>query len=220
MFERSQKPSRCLPLVLACFAALAYPACKPDITSSTYFCGPEGLCPPGLVCQVGTLDTFAYDCVTALSVEPFGCSQVTLDREPDDATDDAYALGTLQCGDQLTSTNWGCVPDGTDVDHFLVQTEGPCTGANPRFKASLRFPIGSAPLQLDLLDSEGTLIAASELCTADVDTTGTDSHCIEEPNLPPGEYYLRVSIDPAANADCGGECSFNRYQLFASSPII
>lgn len=201
-------------------AAFALPSCKPDITSNTYFCGPDGLCPPGLECQRGSLESFAYSCTTSLSIETFSCPTITLDREPDETTDAAYRVGTLQCGDQLSSTDWGCVTEGADVDHFLVQTEGECSGANPRFTASLRYPIGSAPLRVELLNSEGTLIAASELCTAAVDTTGTDQQCIDEPNLPPGDYYLRVSIDPAGNADCEGNCRFNRYQLFAASPVF
>jgi hypothetical protein len=143
-----------------------------------------------------------------------------VDREPDNTTAEAYELGTLACGDQLAFTNWGCIPEGSDVDHFRVQTEGVCAGSNPRFKASLRFPIGSAPVHIELLDSEDAPLAASSLCTSEVDTTGTESTCLEVPNLPPGEYYLRVSIDPAGNADCDGACRFNRYQIFASSPVI
>jgi hypothetical protein len=63
------------------------------------------------------------------------------------------------------------------------------------------------------------VLATSELCTPEVDTTGTDLQCIEKAGLEPGEYRLRVSIDDAANADCGGQCRFNHYQLFVSSPI-
>lgn len=207
-------------LFVACAALALAAACKPDITSTTYFCGPSGLCPPDLACQMGSLETFAYNCESPLSQEPFVCPEITVDREPDNSTSDAYELGTLQCGDQLTSSDWGCIPEGNDVDHFRVQTEGDCSGSNPRFKASLRFPIGSAPLLLELLDSEDAVITASVLCTSEIDTTGTESHCLEEPDLPPGEYWLRVTIDPAGNADCDGACRFNRYQIFASSPVL
>ncbi len=213
-------PSLRLLQLFACVAACALPSCTPDITSNTYFCGPDGLCPPGLECQRGRLDSFAYNCVTALALEDFACPLVTLDREPDDTIDGAFEVGTLQCGAQLSNDDWGCVVEGTDVDHFLVRTEGECAGANPRFTANLRYPLGSAPLRVELLSSEGALIAASELCTAEVDTTGTDLQCIEAPNLPPGDYYLRVSIDPAGNADCDGTCRFNRYRLSAASPLL
>lgn len=207
------------PLIVAVLLALSAMGCKPDITGDTYYCGPEALCPPNLSCQLGSLDSFAYNCVIPISAEPFLCPEVTLDREPDAAEEDAYSLGTMQCGDQITSTNWGCIDTGTDVDHFSVITASECMGSNPRFKASLRFPVGTAPLLLELLDNDGTLLATSELCTPEADTTGTDVQCVEKAGLAPGEYRLRVRIDDAANADCGGECRFNHYQLFVSSPV-
>ena len=208
-----------MQLLVVGIAAAALAACKPEITGNTYYCGPEARCPPNLSCQLGALDTFAFNCVIPRSSEPFRCPEVTLDREPDQASDDAYSLGLLPCGDQITSTNWGCIEDGFDVDHFAVLMEDVCVGSNPRFKASLRFPIGAAPLLLELLDESGEVLATSKLCTPEADTTGTDLQCLEEAGLPTGQYRLRVTIDDDANADCGGDCRFNHYQLFVSSPV-
>jgi hypothetical protein len=203
-------------LVVGC-AVASLAACKPVITGDTYYCGPEALCPPNLSCQLGDLESFAFNCVIPRAADPFLCPQVTLDREPDQVQEDGYSLGVLGCGEQLTSTNWGCIIDGVDVDHFALVTEDVCAGSNPRFKASLRFPVGAAPLLLELLNDNGEVVATSELCTPDLDTTGTDLQCIEEAGLPVGAYHLRIKIDDDANADCGGECRFNRYQLFVSS---
>jgi hypothetical protein len=97
-------------LVMGVALVGALSACKPEINGETYYCGPERLCPPNLECQLGSLDSFAYNCVIPISAEPFLCPEVTLDREPDEAEEDGYALGTMQCGDQITSTNWGCYP--------------------------------------------------------------------------------------------------------------
>lgn len=209
----------CKRILVIASTVYALASCKPEITGDTYYCGPEGLCPPNLSCQLGSLDTFAYNCVIPIAVEPFRCPQVTLDREPDEAEGDAHSLGTLPCGEQIASTNWGCIADGADLDHFSVTMQDVCVGSNPRFKASLRFPVGSAPLLLELLDSSGEVVATSELCTPDLDTTGTELQCIEKAGLATGEYRLRVSIDDDANADCDGACRFNHYQLFVSSPI-
>ncbi len=223
MRENNRVLALLVPLLAALvplLAALHLVACKPDITGGNYFCGPEAFCPPNLACQLGDLETFAYNCVIPISLVPFECPEISIDKEPDNSIETVSPFGTLQCGAQLAASNWGCIPRGSDVDHFKVTTVGECGGANPRFQASIKFPVGSAPLLLELLNEDGTLVEKSELCTSSVDMTGTDQHCLEVFNLPPGDHYLRVSIDPDANADCGGSCRFNRYQLFASSPVI
>lgn len=193
--------------------------CKPEITGDTYYCGPERLCPEGLSCQVGLRESFAYSCVRPRATLPFQCPTETLDREPDSTPNDAHTLASLVCGDQAGFSNWGCIADGQDMDHFEVQILSECPSSSTRFTANLRYPIGTAPLQIELLSSDDTVVAISELCTPELDTKGTDSQCLDHSNLVPGFYHLRVSIDEAANADCGGACSFNQYQLSVALPL-
>lgn len=199
--------------------ALSVSGCKPEITGETYFCGPEGLCPPNLSCQFGDHEDFAYNCVNELSADDFSCPEVTSDREPDNLAAEALDVGVLTCGSQFAFADWGCIDQGTDVDHFLLTRASVCVGSDPHFKASLRYPVGSAPLSLVLLDAAGESVAQGELCTPDFDTSGTELRCIESRDLPVGDYTLRVELDPQANADCDGACRYNHYQLFISSPV-
>lgn len=205
-----------LPLL---WSALALVACKPEITGDTYFCGPEALCPPNLACHFGDHESFAYNCVNQRSAEDFSCPEVTSDREPDDTQAEALELGVLSCGGQFALTNWGCVSAAGDVDHFELSREDVCVGSNPRFKASLRYPIGAAPLSLTLLNEAGEVLATGALCTQEADSSGTELRCIEESDLPVGDYTLRIELDSQGNADCDGACRFNHYRLFVSSPV-
>lgn len=205
-----------IPLSLALTLTLA---CKPEITSNTYFCGPERNCPPGLACQEGQLESFPFSCVGPLSVTSFSCPQPSGDHEPDDTSETAQDLGELECGSQLELSNWGCISTANDVDHFSLQRDALCAGDESRFRGKLRYPLGLAPLSLELLDASGMIMATAELCTSAVDTSGSDERCIEVSDLAPGTYTLRVSVDSDANADCDGDCAYNRYQLFASVPL-
>lgn len=202
-------------------------ACTPEITSDTYSCGPEMLCPPKLACHLGPLQSddslesarFAYSCVTTLIAGPFACSDVTSDQEPDDEPSAGLDLTALACGSQFEFTDWGCIAQSDDVDHYRFSIPTACLGNDPRFQANLRYPIGTAPLTLDLLDASGTVISSAELCSNSSTEGGIEASCLIVPNLPVGDYVLRVKLDPVGTADCDGECAFNRYQLRLSSLV-
>ena len=211
---------------------LVAPACRPEITTDTYFCGPEELCPPKLRCHLGPLQSeppppglppepasFAYTCVTSVSAKGFACSESTSDQEPDDEPAMAHDLMAISCGSQVVQADWGCIDTALDIDHYRFSQVDSCIGNNPRLEVTLGYPIGTAPLSLDLLDDAGAVIASAAICTAETDEGGTEERCLTVPNLPLGDYLLRVQIDASGNADCDGDCAFNRYQLRLSTPI-
>ncbi len=202
-------------------------ACKPKITTDTYYCGPEELCPPGLSCHLGPTRSddgnqrasFAYSCVTSLAAGDFACSENTSDREPDDEPALGLDLMDLGCGSQVVQEDWGCIDSAGDLDHYQFHVADVCAGSNPRFEVNLSYPIGAAPVSVDLLDGTGETLASGEICTGAADEGGVEERCITMPELPIGDYVLRIRLDPDGNADCDGACAFNRYQLRLSTPI-
>lgn len=207
-----------IPLAIS-LVALALVSCKPEISRNTYFCGPDSLCPPNLACQLGDNESFAYNCVLPREVDAFSCPEFTADTEPDNEPEQARDMGEIGCGEQVQFQNWGCIADDSDVDHFLFVRPSECNGANPRAKATLRFPLGAAPLVMELLDESGQVLSTSEVCTGEQDSTGTEQVCIDNADVTPGTYRLRISLDEAANADCDGDCRFNHYLLVIASPV-
>lgn len=201
------------------FLALAATACKPEISRNTYFCGPDSLCPPNLACQLGSQESFAYNCVLPRELEAFSCPVVTSDLEPDDEVATARVMGEINCGEQLVFDDWGCIADGSDVDHFQFTRPTDCTGSDPRVRLTLRYPLGAAPLSVELLDDAGQVLSLGALCTEEQDGTGTEQLCIDNRDLGTGTYSVRVQVDDAGNADCDGTCVFNRYQLIIASPV-
>jgi hypothetical protein len=81
----------------------------------------------------------------------------------------------------------------------------------------MRFPFALVPLQVELLDADGEPLAEGEDCTPGENFTGKAHLCIESP-LDPGDYHLRVTIDPEG-ADCGGDCRYNSYSLDVLFPL-
>lgn len=193
--------------------------CKPEISRNTYFCGPDSLCPPNLSCQLGDNESFTYNCVLPREVDPFSCPTPTADQEPDDGAGQGRDLGDIACGEQVQFQNWGCIENGDDIDHFRFVRPTDCNGNDPRAKATLRFPLGAAPLTMELLDESGQVLASGELCTPEEDLSGTEQVCIDHRDLPTGTYDLRITLDEAGNADCDGACRFNHYQLVVASPV-
>jgi hypothetical protein len=194
-------------------------SCAPEITANTYYCGPEQLCPEGLQCHLGDLEHFSYSCEAPLLAEPFACPETTLDREPDETPADGYSLGVLSCGSQITSDEWGCIDKAQDVDHIRFSKEDLCAGNSPRFSATLRFPVGTAPLTIGFVNNEGTMLKQGVNCTDGEPDRGSEILFIDDTDLPVGEYWLRIQLDQNANADCDGSCSFNRYKLVIAAPL-
>jgi hypothetical protein len=199
-------------LVAAASVALAA-ACVPEIGGGTYFCGPERLCPPGLVC-----DDSSYTCELDAVARPFSCPAGSEDSEPDDSLAAATAIGTLECGRTLLDDLIGCMAEGDTVDYFRFEHTNVCSGQDPHIEILLRFPVAMAPLRVELLDEQGQVIQTGEHCTQPGDFTGTDRHCLRLDPPPLGVYYVRVSLDPDG-PDCGGQCRYNRYTLDIKFPL-
>ncbi len=187
------------------------PACTPEIGPGTYYCGPERLCPPDLVC-----DENLFTCVRDVQAEPFACPEGSEVGEPDGTLAEAEAGGALACGDGLV-IHAGCLAAGDDVDTLAFDLPAACTGTDPHLSVVVRFPVALVPLQIELVDSAGGVMAAGEDCTPEENYTGKRHLCIEQP-LSPGSYYLRVTVDPEG-ADCGGDCRYNSYSLDVLYPL-
>lgn len=201
------------------FLAVAAAGCEPDISRNTYFCGPDSLCPPNLACQLGSDESFAFNCVLPRELEVFSCPASTSDLEPDNDVATARVMGEIGCGDQLVFENWGCIADGSDVDHFQFTRPNDCAGSDPKVRLTIRYPLGAAPLSMALLDDAGQVLSVGALCTEDQDGTGTEQLCIDNRDVGTGTFSIRVQVDEEGNADCDGTCAFNRYQLIIASPV-
>ena len=139
-------------------------ACSPEITSDTYYCGPNGLCPPELACERSSEENFTYNCVLEEAAQEFSCPTLTLDQEPDDDLMSALDVGLLSCGAQKTFTSWGCIGSADDVDHFRFSRDSDCM-SRPKVAISLRYPIGAIGLSIELLDSSNSSVASGVSCT-------------------------------------------------------
>jgi hypothetical protein len=199
--------------LLAALVALPIAACTPDIGGGTYYCGPERLCPPHLVC-----DEPSFTCENPLLAKPFSCPEGSEDAEPDNSMDDAFALGTLRCSEPLLDSWVGCIAEGDTVDYYLFEHANVCSGQDPHLDVRLRFPVALAPLKLELLDAQGEVVGTGEICTQPGDVTGTERHCLRLAPPPLGDYYIRVSLDPDG-PDCDGQCRYNRYTLSINFPL-
>lgn len=194
-------------------AGAALAACTPDIGTSTYYCGPERLCPPDLECNDAN-----FTCELPSLVQAFECPAASNDAEPDDDLDTARDLETLSCGvfDPLQDEA-GCVPAAGDVDLYKFEYDDQCSGSDPHIEVKVRFPIAHVPLTLELLDDAGQVMQEAELCTASNDQTGMERVCLEA-RLSSGTYYLRVRV-PDNAPDCDGACHYNFYRIAFSLPL-
>lgn len=202
-------------LIALVVASLAFAgsACTPEIGPGTYHCGPERLCPPELAC-----DDTSYTCVTPQSVVPFSCPAGFEDFEPDDDMQSARDLGELECGLPPIQNGNSCLVEGNPADYYMFTYNDDCQGENPHLEISLRYPLALVPLQIELLDGAGTVIAAGEICTSPIDVTGRERICIDAPPVPGTTYFVKVSR--AADApDCDGTCDYNQYILDVNFPL-
>jgi hypothetical protein len=186
-------------------------ACTPEIGTGAYFCGPERSCPPDQACDEPT-----FTCVTPLSAESFRCPDGSETFEPDDELGDARDLGALVCGQALFGggTN-GCIASVGQIDTYAFSGND-CPGARAaRVGLTLRFPTAFAPLELVLLDSNGTVVGAGLSCGAGQDFGGLDAVCLEMP-VDNAAYFVRVSL-ASDGPTCDGGCAFASYLLDIAS---
>lgn len=189
---------------LVCLAGLIT-ACSPDIAPGTYFCGPEKLCPPDLICHEPT-----FVCESAFDAEPFLCPEGTELAEPDNELATARNL-PVSCGNTVLSAENGCLVSDETVDLFALDMPASCAGTAPRLELQIRYPVAFRPLRLELLDANGVVLATSTLCTPELESAGTDWQCL---SYAPTEavLYVRVGPDPEG-PNCDGACDYNQYWL-------
>jgi hypothetical protein len=200
--------------VVALLSILTAAACSPEISSGGYLCGPERYCPPEQACDEPT-----YTCVNAVVAEPFACPEDTEGFEPDDDLAGARDLGTMQCGQPLFGGGFnGCIAAPGKVDLFRL-TGRACSGSEgARLGISLLFPIAFVPLQVELLDADGAVLATGVSCEVGAGYGGLDGVCLEAPVEDDVVYHVRVSVDPDG-PDCDGGCAETLYILDIASVL-
>jgi hypothetical protein len=192
-----------------CFA-IALASCKPEIVAGAYVCGPERYCPEDFVCNEMTVS-----CDNAATAQSFECAPGAADAEPDDNSEDGKEIGNLSCGTQIEISQadnlatWGCLANGDDVDHFRVAIPS-CSGGDPHVSIGLQYHVAFAPLSVELINGAGEVVASGEICT-DSSNSGVERLCLESPSPAAGDYVIRIRS--TGEADCDGECAFNRYLL-------
>jgi hypothetical protein len=183
-------------------AAVAVAGCEPEITSGSYYCGPELACPPDFRC-----DHLTASCVYPSLAEPFECAPESNDAEPDDDVGAALELGDVGCG--VPSERLGCVDNAGDVDYLTLVAPAGC--ARRPLQLRLRFPVAFSPLGIEVVDAAGGAVATGAVCT-DVDGFGMTHVCGEATIDPGATYVVRVARAPGGTT-CDGLCPYNRYNL-------
>jgi hypothetical protein len=185
----------------ALLATLALGACTPEITSGSYTCGTQELCPPGMTCSGDGL------CVDPIIVEPFACNATDL-HEPDDNATQAFALPTLGCVSNLYLAT-GCLAAADLENWSKFATPNNCSAVG--VTASVAYPIAFQPLGLQLWDIDANqMVATDDACTSGVVGGADAKRCLTH-TLENAKNYGIVVVPNGP--DCDGRCNFNRYTL-------
>ncbi len=168
------------------------PTCADAGTLRTYAgaCGADGDChyaPSDTTCPQG--------CSGGACTGPFTCDDDST-IEPNDSLATAYTLSVPFPLDHIDLTNLAICPDG-DVDLYALTVILPV----PTIDVSVRFDSNGAPLQVWVLDPNGTPIG-----TNTISSTITTAHA---DNLTTGTYYVRVTSQQATGK--------NNYSMSVSS---
>lgn len=181
-------------------AALALGACTPDIYAGAYFCGPALACPDEQAC-----DRLTETCVEPADVEAFACAGDAAAFEPDDDAADA-ALVDLNCLNQAEVIE-GCLADGGDLDVTHLRVPAACVGNAATFV--LRTSLAFGAVEPTFADETGAPVPAAT-CPPPAASPPNLVTCVSVPAVP-ADLYVTLAID--ADADCGGQCAFNRTAL-------
>jgi hypothetical protein len=182
--------------------AVAVAGCTEEIVGGAYLCGPEQLCPDGLVCN-GTDNL----CVDELDAQPFACA--VADPAGDDAPATGRSMGELDCV-SATAERSGCLLDGDPADWFQVDAPGRCTAV--QVEARVTFPIAFEPLELAYAAGEAAPVPVDQPCPPTVfPATGDEQRCFTMVVAPGSRHGLGVIH--AGRASCDGGCAFNRYRF-------
>jgi hypothetical protein len=182
-------------------------ACSPEIANGVYLCGAEQDCPDGLACN-GADNT----CVIPTSVVPFACDPLAEVDEPDQDAAHAHAFGVQDC-ESVPIIVHGCLAAGDADDWYTISSRPECSKAE--ITATLTSPYAFEPLTIQVTDATGaTKLGEGAADCQDhkpPDEVGEFAFCIAQTVTPGTTYGVRVT--PTGEADCGGQCNFNRYEL-------
>lgn len=188
---------RALPFILL----LA--ACEPEVAPGTYLCGPEELCPEGMVCN-GPDNV----CVHPTKQQAFACTNENKDVPGDDGPATAQVLGEMACVSLVRETR-GCLPIGDVGDYYTFRVVDGCTST--KVLAGVVYPIAFQSLTMQLGKLGETPVTIDSPCAASrPHDVGDAVACLEAP-VGPGTYVLGVI--PDGTGQCDGQCKFNRYGL-------
>ena len=184
-------------------------ACTPDIAPGAYLCGPEQLCPDGLVCNGGVdsdPETPDNVCVVAPQAEAFACG--TTDTA-DDTPDTGQVIAGLSCVSAPHETK-GCLLDADGADWFQFDVPGNCTAV--QLEARLTFPVAFEPLALQLATDGAAPQPAETPCkSSETAEDGDEARCFKL--TVENGAHLALGVVHAGTATCGGACAHNRYRL-------
>ncbi len=202
-------------------------ACSAEIAPNTYFCGPEQLCPDGLVC-----DAVEDVCVSPSQARAFDCQipcRFDDSGEPQELCPDEFVCKQNRCvaitdnepaSGFLLEPAFECVSDVREIasclspddpgDWFTFDVPGNCTAV--QIEARVSFPIANEPVLLQLSTNGGPPTTVETDCKVSTgEDGGRTSRCFEM-TVANGSRHS-VGLVHSGVDDCGGNCTFNRYQL-------
>jgi hypothetical protein len=184
--------------------------CTEEIASGVYLCGPEGLCPEGMVCNggVGTVEQAGNVCVFPGNAEAFTCGALS-DPPGDDAPPNGQILANLGCVSGVLEAK-GCLRSEDVGDWFQFDAPANCTAV--QVVARVTFPIAFEPIALQIATNGAEPIPAETECTAaQAPAPGEAARCFKQ-TLTNGSHHS-LGLVHAGFENCDGACRSNRYKL-------
>jgi hypothetical protein len=194
---------------LAIVAALALAACTEEIASGTYLCGPEGLCPDGMVCNggAGTPEEPGNVCVFPANVEPFSCGDLA-DPTGDDDPTQGLLLDNLACVSGILEAK-GCLRTDDVGDWYQFDVPSNCNKV--QVVARLTFPIAFEPIAMQFATDAGVVPADTGCGPAQAPAPGEAAVCFKQ-TLQNSAHHA-FGLVHSGTANCDGACTSNRYKL-------
>ncbi len=184
----------------AAWLVLVFAGCTPVISSGTYLCGPEQLCPEGQACN-GVDNT----CVLPGLAQPFLCDGS--DPIGDDAPSAGQQLDNLACVSSVRERK-GCLLQNDVADWYQLDIPANCTAV--QIEARLRFPIAFEPVDMLISSNDGTPVPADTPCSSS--TFADDGEAVRCFKLvvENGSHHA-IGLTHQGSENCNGACANNRY---------
>ena len=166
-------------------------------------CGDTRACPDGLVC-----DAVEDVCTVPSQARAFDCE--IPDRTGDDAPTDGLQLTpALECVSGVRELK-ACLFADDPGDWFQFDVPPNCTAV--QIEARLTFPVAYEPVALQLSTDGSAPVTVDGECTVSTgDNGGSTSRCFEMV-VANGSHHA-IGMVHSGEANCDGDCAFNRYTL-------